>query len=92
MFCGPRESFRQSTKKSVVMGNFEQRNTRSVGLISDEGGKRVMEDSELSEKLEVKVGMQQESVMSVVVDVVNESARLGAVSELLLADDLVLMS
>ena len=46
---------------------------------------------------EVKVGMQQGSVLSpcpfaVVADVVTEFAREGALSELLYADDLVLMS
>ena len=52
---------------------------------------------ELSEELEVKVGMHQEFVLSpflfaVVMDVVAEFAREGALSELLNADDLVLMS
>ena len=42
---------------------------------------------ELSEEFEVKVGMHQ-----VVVGVVTELAREGALSELLYADDLVLMS
>ena len=50
-----------------------------------------------SEELEVKVGIHQASVLSpflfaVVVDVVTEFAREGALSELLYADDLVLMS
>ena len=54
-------------------------------------------DSELSEGLEVKVGMHQRSVLSdflcaVVVDVVPEFARDGALSELLYANDFVLMS
>ena len=54
-------------------------------------------DSELSEKSEGKVGMRQGSVLSpflftVMVDVVTEFARQGALSELLCADDLVLMS
>ena len=54
-------------------------------------------DSELSEELEVKVGMHQGSVLSpfllaVVVDVVTEFAREGAISELLYADELVMMS
>ena len=51
-------------------------------------------DSELSEELEVKVGMHQGFVLlhilfAAVVDVVIE---LGVLSELLYADDLVLMS
>ena len=54
-------------------------------------------DSELSEEFEVKVGMHQGSVQSpflfaVVVDVVTEFAREGALGELFCADDLVLMS
>ena len=54
-------------------------------------------DSELSEEFEAKVGLPQGSVLSsffftVVVDVVTEFAREGALSELLYADDLVLMS
>ena len=54
-------------------------------------------DSELSEKCEVKVWMHQGSVLSpylfvLVVDVVTEFAREGALSELLYADDLVLTS
>ena len=63
-----------------------------------EGAKtRVRVDSELSEEFKVKVGMHQGSVLSpflfaVVVDVVTEFARDGVLSELLYADDLVLMS
>ena len=54
-------------------------------------------DSELSEELEVNVGMHQGSVLSpfpsaVVLDVVTGFPREGALSELLYADDLVLMS
>ena len=52
---------------------------------------------ELSEEFEVNVGMHQGSVLSpylsaVVVDVVTEFARQGALNELLYADVLVLMS
>ena len=51
-------------------------------------------DSELSEELEVKVGIHQVSVLSpflyaLVVDVVTELSREGALSELLYADDKV---
>ena len=58
---------------------------------------RVRVDSELSEESEVKVGMHQRFVLSpflsaVVVDDVTEFAREGALSELLYADDLVLIS
>ena len=63
-----------------------------------EGSKtRVRVDSELSEEFEVDVGMHQGSVLppflfALVVDVATEFAREGALSELLYADDLVLMS
>ena len=63
-----------------------------------EGAKTsVRMDSKLSEEFEVKVGMHQRSVLShfhsaLVVNVVTEFAREGALSELLYADDLVLMS
>ena len=63
-----------------------------------EGAKTwVRVDSELSEEFEVKVGMHQGSVRSpflfaVVVDVVTEFAREGALRELLYADHLVLVS
>ena len=54
-------------------------------------------DSELLEQFEVNVRMHQGSVLSpflfaVVVDAVTEFARVGALDELLYADDLVLMS
>ena len=54
-------------------------------------------DSELSDEFEVNVGMYQGSVLSpflfaVVVDVVFEFERVDALSELLYADDLVLIS
>ena len=53
-------------------------------------------NSELSEEFGIKVGMHQGSVLSpflfaVFVDVVTEFAREGALSELLYADDSVLM-
>ena len=63
-----------------------------------EGAKtRVRVDSEFSDEFEVKMGMHHGSVLSpflfaVVVDVVTEFVREGALSELLYADDLVLMS
>ena len=54
-------------------------------------------DSELSEELEVEMGMHQGSVLSpflfaVVVDVLTKFTREGILSELLYADDFVLMS
>ena len=63
-----------------------------------EGAKtRVMVDSELSEEFEVDVGMPQGSVLSpflftLVVDVVTEFVREGALCEVLCVDDLFLMS
>ena len=63
-----------------------------------EGAKtRVRVNSEASEEIEVKVGMHKGSVslpflFAVVVDVVTEFARECALSELLYADDLVLMN
>ena len=63
-----------------------------------EGAKTsVRVDSELSEEFEAKEGIHQGSVLSpflfaVVVDVVTDLAREGVLSELLYADDLVLMS
>ena len=58
---------------------------------------RVRVDSELSDEPEVKVGIHQGSVLSpflfaVVVDAVTGFDREGAQSELLYADDLVVMS
>ena len=63
-----------------------------------EGAKtRVRVGSELSEEFEVKVGVHQGSVLSplifaIVIDVVTENAREGLMTEMLYADDLVLMS
>ena len=63
-----------------------------------EGAKtRVRVDCELSGELEAKQGIHQGSVLSpflfeLEADVVTELARIGVLSELLYADDLVLMS
>ena len=70
---------------------------RSVMSPCEGARTRVRVDFELPEEFEVNVGMQQGSVLSpflfaLVVDVVTEFAREGALSELLYADDLVLMS
>ena len=70
---------------------------RSVMSLYEGAKTRVRIDSELSEEFEVKVGIHQGSVLSpfiiaVVVDVVTEFAREGALSELLYANDLVPMS
>ena len=70
---------------------------RSVMSLYDGVKTRVRVDSELSKEFEVKVGKHQVSVLSsflfaVVVDVVIEFAREVVLSELLYADNLVLMS
>ena len=70
---------------------------RSVMSLYEGAKTRARVDSELSEELVVKVGMHQGSVLSpflfaVVVDAVTELAREFAPSELLYADDFVLMS
>ena len=70
---------------------------RSVMSLYERTKTRVRVDSELSDEFEVKVGMHQGSVLSpflfaLVVDIVTEFARDGALSELLYADDLVQMS
>ena len=63
-----------------------------------EGAKvRVRVDSELSEEFDIKVRMHQGSLLlpfrlEVVVDVISELVREGALSELLYVDDLVLMT
>ena len=59
--------------------------------------KQVRLDYELSEELDVKIEMHQKSVLlpflfALMVDVVIEFGREGALSELLYADDLDLMS
>ena len=71
---------------------------RSVMILYERVKTRVQIDSGLSEEFEeVKVGMHQGSVLSpflfaLVLDVVTEFARGCALSELLYADDFVLMS
>ena len=70
---------------------------RSVMSLYDRAKTWVRVDSELLEEFEAKVRMHQCSVLShfifaVVVDVVTEFARDGALSKLLYADVLVLMS
>ena len=70
---------------------------RSVMSLNERAKTRVRVDSELSEELEVKVGMHQGSVLkpfllTVVVYVVSEFAREGALSECPYADDLVQMN
>ena len=55
------------------------------------------QESEFSKEFDVKVGVKQGSVLSplvfvIVVDVVMQNVRNGLMSEMLYADDLVLMS
>ena len=70
---------------------------RPVMSLYDGVKTRVRVDSELSVEFEVKMGMYKRSVLSpfvfeLVVDVVTEFAREGALGELLYAGDLVLMT
>ena len=69
---------------------------RAVTSLYEGAKTRVRVGLELSEEFEVKVGVHQGSVLSplvfaIMVDVVTESVRNGLVSEMLYADDLVLM-
>ena len=70
---------------------------RSVMSLYEGAKTRVRVDTELSEELEVKVGMHQGSVLSpfllvLVVDVITEFARDDELNELLYADDIILTS
>ena len=100
-FCGPRESFCQSTSESVGMGVEEGGIpyvlVRSVMNLYEGANMIVRVDSVLSEEFEVNVWIHQGSVLSpflfaILVDVVAELARDIALSELLCANGLVLMS
>ena len=70
---------------------------KSIMSLYEGAKRRVKVNFKLSEEFEVKVEMHHGSVLlpflfAVMVDVVTEFAREGALSELLCADDLVLMS
>ena len=70
---------------------------RSVISLYEGAMMRVGVDSKFSEEIEIKVGMHHGCVLSpflstVVIDVVTEFVREGALSELLYADYLVLMN
>ena len=89
---GPRKELEWAMRKKAIPKVL----VRSMISLYEEAKTRVIVDSELSEEFEVKVGMHQGSVQShfilaVVVDVVTELDKKGALSELLYADDLVLM-
>ena len=101
VLCGPREIFdivpRKVLEWALRKKEMLEVLVRSVMSLCHGAKTRVWVDSELSEELEVNVVMQQGSVQSpflfsVVIDVIPEFARECAVSELLYADDLVLMS
>ena len=89
----PRKVLEWSLRKKEIPDTL----VRSVMILYEGAKTRVKVDSELSEEFVVKVGMLQGSMLSpflyeVVVDVVTEFSREGAQSELLYANDLVLMS
>ena len=70
---------------------------RAVMSLYEGARTRVRVGSTTSDEFEVNVGVHQGSVLSpflftIVVDVVTECARVGLLSEMLYADDLVLMS
>ena len=98
MFCEPRAVFDRVPRK-VLEWAMRKKGIPEVlvrSMMSLYGGAkmRVSVDSVLSEEFEVKVRMHQGSVLSaflfaLVVDVVTEFAGVGALSELLYADDLV---
>ena len=100
MFCDLDKTFDRLPRKVLELAiRKKEIQEVLVGSVMSlyEGAKTgVRVDSELSEEFEVKVGMHQGSVMSpflfaVVVDVFTEFARVGALSELLYADDIVLV-
>ena len=69
---------------------------RTVMALYTEACTVVRTDAGLSESFEVKVGLHQGSVLSplfaAVMDVVSSEVRSGLLSELLYADDLVIMA
>ena len=70
---------------------------RAVMSLYEGARTRIRVGSQLSEEFGVKVGVHQGSVLSpllfaIVVDMVTESVIAGLMSEILYADDLVLMS
>ena len=87
----PRKVFEWAMRKKGISEVL----VRSVTSLCEGAKTGVRVNSELSEEFEAKVGMHQASVLSpflfaLVVDVA-EFVREGALSELLYADDLVLM-
>ena len=95
VFCGPREAFDRQPRKvlawAMSKNGMPEGLVRSVMSLYVGEKARVKVDSELSEKVEVNVGMHQGSVLlhflfAVVVDI-TDFASLGELSELLYADD-----
>ena len=75
----------------------DERLIRTVMALCTEACTVVRTDAGLSESFEVKVGLHQGSVLSpllfaAVMDVVSSEARSGLPSELLYADDIVIMA
>ena len=88
----PRKVFEWALRKKEIPEVF----VRSVMSLYKGAKTRFRVDSELSEELEVKVGMHQGCVLSpffgLVVDVITEFSLEGVLNELLYADCFVLMS
>ena len=79
------------------MGNYEDVLVRSVMSLYEVAKTRIEVDSELSQEVEVNVGMHQGCIFSpfllaVMVDVVTDLASTSVLSKLRYADDLVLMN
>ena len=100
-FCGPEKTFDRVPGKVFEWSMRKNRTTevlvRSVLSLNEGAKTRIRVDSQVSHEFKVKVGMHQGSMLSpfffaLVVGVVTEFAREGALSELLYVDDLILMS
>ena len=88
---------REVVKWALRMLGVDEWLTRTVMALYTEACTIVITDAGLSDSFEVKVGLHQGSVLSpllfaTVMDVVSSEARSGLPSELLYADDLVIMA